>query len=87
MVRTSYGMLINEVFKVSINDVIFTVRVVEETLGPSTKMVQKYSPLLLDSEDLLGSKCSSWEEFAGKEDGSEDEDDDGSRGRKSVGSN
>ncbi|KAI5447519.1 hypothetical protein KIW84_015104 [Lathyrus oleraceus] len=42
MVRTSCGMLINEMFKVNINGVPFRVRVVEENLGPSTSLVKKF---------------------------------------------
>ncbi|KAI5391712.1 hypothetical protein KIW84_076498 [Lathyrus oleraceus] len=62
-------MFISEVFKVSINDVVFRVRVVQETLGPSMKMVKKDSLILLDSKDSSESECSSWEEFAEKEEG------------------
>lgn len=41
MVRTSCGMLINEVFNVRVNKVSFRVIMVEETLGPSTRLAKK----------------------------------------------
>lgn len=61
---------------------------VEETLGPSTKLVKKVSPLLSnsDSNDSYVQESFSWEEFVGKEVGSEGEDEDGSRGKKCEGS-
>ncbi|KAI5415817.1 hypothetical protein KIW84_041021 [Lathyrus oleraceus] len=86
MVRITYGIFINEVFKVNINEALFRVRVVEETLSPSTRLVKKpiSSALVLDSE--FSHDSSSWEDFVGKDDDSEGADEGGSRGIKSVGS-
>lgn len=86
MVRITCGIFINEVFKVNINEALFRVRVVEETLSSSTRLVKKpiSSALVLDSE--FSHDSSSWEDFVGKDDDSEGTDEGGSRGIKSVGS-
>lgn len=59
LVRTACGLLINEVFKVMINNVDFRVRFMEETFGSSTKLVKKYSSILSDSDDSFAHECSS----------------------------
>lgn len=74
MVRTSCGMMINELFNVRINKTSFRVRVMEETIYLSTILVKKYIfSSLSDSKSLATLECSSLEDCIGKEIGSEED--------------
>lgn len=63
MVRTTWGMLINEVFRVKINGVPFRIIIVEETLGLSSRLVKKSDSSVSESDSEYSLDNSSWEYF------------------------